>query len=34
MLAARGYGPVEYWFNMSIGELSEWLEAIKATEKK
>ena len=27
-LAAAGYGPAGYWFNLPFDELMEWLEVI------
>lgn len=32
-LAAAGYGPVNYWFNMPLGELVEWLKVIDEKQK-
>ena len=32
MLAAAGYGPVSYWFEMPLKELAAWLEVINEKE--
>ena len=30
MLAASGYGPVPFWFEMPLRELSAWLDVINS----
>nr|DAL11055.1 MAG TPA_asm: pre-rRNA processing protein [Caudoviricetes sp.] len=32
-LAAAGYGPVQYWWEMPISELTEWIQVILKQEK-
>jgi hypothetical protein len=32
-LAAAGYGPIQYWWEMPVGELAEWVELINKQEK-